>query len=140
MSVPYLQPPLPLMRPAAAEAIPAEHGPARGVQYSVKLDGIRCAAFALPDGPVLQSRGGHNRTRDFSTIAAAVAHLPTGTVLAGELCAWNTTEQRFEFEALLRSRRAREASGDLALSYIAFDLLAAPEDCVSSPLAAAGTC
>lgn len=46
----------------------------------------------------------------------------------------DATEQRFALEALLRSRRAREAAGDLAISYIAFDLLAAPDDLRELPL------
>ncbi|MGP3982924.1 ATP-dependent DNA ligase [Streptomyces sp. KR80] len=116
-------PPLEVMRPKRAAAIPPEDGMPGGVQYTVKLDGFRALAFSLPRRVTLQSRSGRDLARDFPTIASAVATLPHGTVLDGEICAW--VEGRFAFEQLLRSRAARDAD-QVALAYIAFDLLALP--------------
>lgn len=119
-----LQPPLPVMRPKAVHEVPAEDALPGGTQYSIKLDGWRALAFARGDAPaVLQSRSGRDLASDFPGIAAAVAALPEGVVLDGELCAWH--EGRFAFGQLVRSARARERD-DVQVSYIAFDVLAVP--------------
>ncbi|AXK33478.1 DNA ligase [Streptomyces armeniacus] len=119
-----VSPPVEVMRPRAARSVPASNGLPGGVQYSVKLDGLRIVAFARGGGrAVLQSRSGRDRAADFPAIAAGVAALPTGVVLDGELCAWK--DGAFAFTELLRSRAARERDG-VALSYIAFDVLAVP--------------
>ncbi|MDI2130523.1 hypothetical protein [Yinghuangia seranimata] len=113
---PGLEPPLEVMRPRKATTVPTEQAMPGGVQYSVKLDGFRALAFARgPEPAVLQSRVGRDLARDFPEIARAVAALPTGTVLGGELCAW--TGDKLDFEALPRTRAARKAA-DVALAYI----------------------
>lgn len=120
-----LEPPLPVMRPKAVREVPAEDALPGGTQYSIKLDGWRALAFARGDAPaVLQSRSGRDLGPDFPGIAAAVAGLPEGVVLDGELCAWH--EGRFAFGQLVRSSRAR-ARDAVQVSYVAFDLLAVPE-------------
>ncbi|MET9401166.1 DNA ligase [Kitasatospora sp. NPDC002965] len=113
------------MRPAAVPAVPAADGlGGSGVLYELKLDGFRCVAFARGERvPYLQTRSGRDLAADFPSIAAAVARLPAGLVLDGELVAWRGG--RFAFEELLRTRQAR-ASEDVALGLIAFDLLALP--------------
>lgn len=119
-----VSPPVEVMRPRAARALPPSNGLPGGVQYSVKLDGLRIVAFALGGGrAVLQSRSGRDRAADFPAVAAGVAGLPAGVVLDGELCAWK--DGALAFTELLRSRAARERDG-AALSYVAFDLLALP--------------
>ncbi|MDI2131882.1 DNA ligase [Yinghuangia seranimata] len=101
-----------------ADALPG------GVQYSIKLDGFRAVAFARGADPaVLQSRSGRDLAPDFPTVAAAVAELPDGTVLDGELCAWH--EGRLDFGRLVQSARGRERDG-VPVGYVAFDLLAVP--------------
>lgn len=92
-----------------------------GVQYSVKLDGIRCLCFRLEDQVVLQSRTGRDLARDFPDIAAAAAELPAGTVLDGELCAVDD-DGRYVFEQLLRSQANRTAH----LAFVAVDQVAEP--------------
>ncbi|WP_436772235.1 ATP-dependent DNA ligase [Yinghuangia sp. YIM S09857] len=113
------------MRPKAVREVPAENALPGGTQYSIKLDGWRALAFARGGAPaVLQSRSGRDLAPDFPKIAAAVAALPQGVVLDGELCAWH--EGRFAFGQLVRSARAR-ARDSVQVSYVAFDLLAVPE-------------
>ncbi|GAA4951305.1 hypothetical protein GCM10023205_10180 [Yinghuangia aomiensis] len=119
-----LSPPVTVMRPKAVPDLPDEGGMPGGVQYSIKLDGFRVVAFALGSGrAVLQSRTGRDLAADFPTVAAAVAALPAGTVLDGELCAWH--DGRLAFDQLARTRAARDRDR-VALTYAAFDLLAAP--------------
>ncbi|OEU96152.1 hypothetical protein AN216_22405 [Streptomyces oceani] len=121
------------MRPRAARTVPATNALPGGVQYSVKLDGLRIVGFALGAGrAVLQSRSGRDRSADFPAVAEAIAELPAGVVLDGELCAWRNGA--LAFRELLRSRAARERDG-AALSYVAFDQLAGPgEDVRERPL------
>ncbi|MGR8008288.1 ATP-dependent DNA ligase [Streptomyces hypolithicus] len=119
-----VEPPVRVMRPRPAAAIPAANGLAGGVQYSVKLDGYRCVAFARgPASAVLQSRSGRDMARDFPDIAAAVAALPAGLVLDGEVCAW--VGGAFDFGKLMRPHAARVAGG-VVVAYVVFDVLAVP--------------
>ncbi|MEU9979963.1 DNA ligase [Streptomyces sp. NPDC050856] len=120
-----LRPPVAVMRPRRAEEIPGQSSVPGGFQYSVKLDGFRALAFVLEGGRVfLQSRSGRDLGGDFPTVGAYLReHLPAGTVLDGELCAYR--EGRLSFTDLLRSRADRERAG-VPVSYIAFDVLAVP--------------
>ncbi|MFG2502316.1 DNA ligase [Streptomyces sp. NPDC048441] len=122
-----VRPPVDVMRPRPVDEIPGHDtgSTAGGFQYSVKLDGFRALAFVLDDGKVfLQSRSHRDLSREFPEIAAYLRdHLPPGTVLDGELCAYR--EGRLSFTDLLRSHSDRERSG-VPVSYIAFDILAVP--------------
>ncbi|MQS03674.1 ATP-dependent DNA ligase, partial [Streptomyces alkaliterrae] len=120
-----LRPPVEVMRPHRADQVPSAADLPGGVQYSPKLDGFRCVAFVLEDGQVvLQSRAGRHLEDDFPQVASALARqLPVGVVLDGELCAWD--RGRLAFEALLRSRRGRDAAG-IPVTFAAFDVLAVP--------------
>lgn len=113
------------MRPRPADEIPPRDSMPGGCQYSLKLDGFRALAFVLDGGRVfLQSRSRRDLSGEFPEIAAHLgAHLPAGTVLDGELCAYR--EGRLSFTDLLRSHRDRERAG-VPVSYIAFDILAVP--------------
>ncbi|WP_327374171.1 DNA ligase [Streptomyces sp. NBC_01216] len=125
MSGVVLRPPAGVMRPRAADEIPARGSVPGGLQYSVKLDGFRALAFVLEEGRVfLQSRSERDLSREFPGIAACLRDLlPAGTVLDGELCAYR--EGRLSFGDLLRSPGDRARLG-VPVSYIAFDLLALP--------------
>lgn len=132
-------PPVEVMRPRAAAEIPAADGLAGGVQYSIKLDGFRCVAFARggrgagPGSAVLQSRSGRNMALDFPDVAAAIGALPAGLVLDGEVCAW--VDGAFSFAQLMRPHAARVADG-VVVAYVAFDVLAVPgRDVRELPLA-----
>ncbi|MFF7811679.1 DNA ligase [Streptomyces sp. NPDC007945] len=120
-----LVPPVDVMRPRSADAIPPQAPAPRELQYSLKLDGFRALAFVLEGGRVvLQSRSRRDLSPEFPDIAAALAgQLPPGLVLDGELCAYR--EGRISFTDLLRSHADR-VRGRVPVSYIAFDLLAVP--------------
>jgi DNA ligase D-like protein (predicted ligase) len=63
--------------------------------YERKLDGERCLAFR--DGDVrLLSRNQHDVTSTFPEVAEALAALPDGCVLDGEIVAFDGDETRFE--------------------------------------------
>ena len=122
--VEVLEPPVELMRPRTVPTIPAADALPGGTRYELKLDGFRCAAFARGTRPpVLQSRSGRDLSPGFPAIASAVAALPAGLVLDGELCAWH--EGKLAFEQLLRPRAARDADR-VALALVVFDVLAVP--------------
>jgi len=120
----YLRPPVQLMRPAPARTLPHEDAMPGGCQYSVKLDGFRGAAFALPEGPVLQSRTGRDLAPRFPQLAAAIAALPAGAVLDGEIVAWRGV--RLSRVDLARTAAARAREG-VQVRYVAFDVLAVPD-------------
>lgn len=125
-----LRPPLPVMQPKPVRAVPGPDDLPGGVRYEVKLDGYRCLAFANgAQPPVLQSRSGRNMAADYPGIAGAVALLPAGLVLDGELCAWKDGKLSF---GGLRSRgpRGSRVSGadpaGVSLALVVFDVLALP--------------
>ncbi|MGW0118407.1 ATP-dependent DNA ligase [Streptomyces sp. NPDC003327] len=120
-----LLPPVEVMRPRSADAIPPQAAPPHDLQYSLKLDGFRALAFVLDGGRVvLQSRSHRDLAPEFPEITGPLAaQLPPGTVLDGELCAYR--DGRLSFTDLLRSRADRARTG-VPVSYIAFDLLAMP--------------
>ncbi len=118
-----LRPPLEVMRPEPVGAVPAEGAVPGGVMYQIKLDGFRALAFVLPEGPVLQARSGRDLAPRFPELLPALAALPVGSVLDGEVCAWHAG--RFAFGELLRTPAARARDG-AAVAYIAFDALTAP--------------
>ncbi|MFF1508948.1 DNA ligase [Streptomyces sp. NPDC058326] len=120
-----LVPPVDVMRPRAADEIPAQAEPPRQLQYSLKLDGFRALAFVLDGGRVvLQSRSRRDLAPEFPGTAAHLREqLPPGIVLDGELCAYR--EGRLSFTDLLRSPADRARAG-VPVSYIAFDILAVP--------------
>jgi bifunctional non-homologous end joining protein LigD len=87
--------------------------------YEVKWDGYRI--IAVKDGARVHliSRNEKDLTRDYPTVAAAIAQLkPTHVVLDGELVAVGA-HGKPSFQAL-----QHRATSDLALVYYAFDLLA----------------
>lgn len=117
-----LRPPLEVLRPTAVRTVPAADALPGGVQYSVKLDGFRCAAFSLDGRAFLQSREGNDLAGRFGPLAAAVAALPVGTVLDGEICI--VVDGLFRFDQLQLAPRRRDPAGHLV--YVAFDALALP--------------
>jgi bifunctional non-homologous end joining protein LigD len=114
-----LSPPLQVQRPEPVlrlpEALPG------GALWQAKLDGHRTVAFIDADGVTLQARSGRIVTTRFPEVLPALAALPAGTVLDGEVVA--VRDGQFEFTALAgtaASRRMRH----VAVSYVAFDVLA----------------
>lgn len=93
--------------------------------FEVKWDGLRCIAFALPNGGVrLQDRGLHDLTDALPELAAAVGRqVPQGTVLDGEVVATDG-DGRPDYE-LLRRRLEGGArlKDEIPLALLAFDVL-----------------
>lgn len=126
--VPGRRPPLAVLPPV--EVIRPQPGPVPGTgssaglwQFSVKLDGWRCCAFAVGDGEIrLQARSGSDITSAFPEAVQALRGLPVGAALDGELCAWK--EGKFAFEQLARSPAGRRRAG-VQVTFVAFDALAA---------------
>jgi ATP-dependent DNA ligase len=136
MSVPGL-PSLPpeLSGPVAVElakpvrTIPAASALPGGCLYEPKWDGYRLVVVRTGGSTRVWSKQGRDLTDRFpDVVAAAVAQVPAGTVLDGEVVIWNGS--RLDF-GLLQQRMVTPAGRIAALaaahpaSYVAFDLLAA---------------
>jgi ATP-dependent DNA ligase len=100
-----------------------------GCVYEPKWDGYRLVVVRTSTSTRLWSKQGRDLTDRFPDIAAAaLAQVPAGTVLDGEVVIWNGS--RLDF-GLLQKRMATAAGRIGALvathpaSYVAFDLLAA---------------
>ena len=113
------------MQPTAVPVMPGERALRGGSRYEVKVDGWRARAVIRPGGRAeLRSRRGTSLDGRFPELAIALAGLPLGMVLDGEIVAAHP-DGSLDFLALQRSRQARAAAG-LTDLYIAFDVLAGP--------------
>jgi ATP-dependent DNA ligase len=123
-----LRPPVDVQRPQSVTTLPnAPH-----LVFDVKLDGWRVVAF-VDESVVLQARSGRIVTTQFPEVLSALADLPAGTVLDGEVVA--VRRGRFDFHALAGSAAQRRRAG-VAVSFVAFDVLAdAGEMTTGLPLA-----
>jgi ATP-dependent DNA ligase len=99
-----------------------------GCLYEPKWDGYRLVVVRTGTSTRVWSKQGRDLTDRFpDVVAAAVAEVPTGTVLDGEVVVWNGS--RLDF-GLLQQRMATPRGRITALarahpaSYVAFDLLA----------------
>ncbi|UOY00441.1 ATP-dependent DNA ligase [Blastococcus sp. PRF04-17] len=116
-----------LAKPVAA--IPPAHALSGGCRYEPKWDGYRLVVVRTAASTRLWSKQGRDLTDRFPDIAAAaLAQVPAGTVVDGEVVIWNGS--RLDFGLL--QRRMVTAPGRIAplvaaspASYVAFDLLAA---------------
>ncbi|MFJ5926476.1 DNA ligase [Kitasatospora sp. NPDC092948] len=125
-----LRPPVEVMQPVPVRAVPAEDALPGGVQYTIKVDGIRAVAHIEEEHRVrLISRRGNDLTDRFPQLPPALATLPIGTVLDGEIVAYTPSPGggpgHLDFHALLRTDRARRAAG-VQVHYVAWDALAVP--------------
>lgn len=114
-----LRPPLEVQQPERVTRLP-DSMPG-GMLFQAKLDGWRCLAFINQDAVILQARSKRLMTDEFPEILPALATLPAGTVLDGEICA--IRDGVFDFHALRSAPRSRAAAG-VAVSFVAFDILA----------------
>jgi ATP-dependent DNA ligase len=137
--VPLTAPGLPGLPPELAGPVAVELAkPVRGIppvnalpggcRYEPKWDGYRLVIVRQRDSTRLWSKQGRDLTDRFPDVAAAaLAQLPPGTVVDGEVVVWNG--ERLDF-GLLQKRMVTAASriGPLVAahpaSYVAFDLLA----------------
>jgi len=109
--------------------IPPAHALPGGSVYEPKWDGYRLVIVRQGGSTRLWSKQGRDLTDRFpDVVAAAVAQVPAGSVVDGEVVIWNG--DRLDF-GLLQRRMVTAASRIGALvaaspaSYVAFDLLAA---------------
>jgi DNA ligase-1 len=94
-----------------------------------KFDGIRAHAHKSPSRVALFSRTLDEVTAQFPDVAAALAAVPGGFLLDGEIVAWRAAERRPDSFFLLQRRLGRKAPGSDVLSeipaaFIAYDCLA----------------
>jgi ATP-dependent DNA ligase len=108
--------------------IPAPHALPGGCLYEPKWDGYRLVVVRTAGSTRVWSKQGRDLTDRFpDVVAAAVAQVPAGTVLDGEVVIWNGS--RLDF-GLLQQRMVTAAGRIPALaaahpaSYVAFDVLA----------------
>ena len=108
--------------------IPAPHALPGGCLYEPKWDGYRLVVVRSAASTRVWSKQGRDLTDRFpDVVAAAVAQLPPGTVLDGEVVIWNGA--RLDF-GLLQQRMVTGPGRIPALaaahpaSYVAFDVLA----------------
>lgn len=117
-----LRPPIQVMRPMLAKAVPAETALPGGAVYQPKYDGWRVISFVLPGRIHLQTRSGREVASHFPEITEAMSrHLETGVVVDGEVVAH--ADGALMFPRLAGSPASRRAAG-ITVSYVAFDLLA----------------
>ncbi len=116
-----------LAKPVAA--IPPANALPGGCLYEPKWDGYRLVVVRTGSSTRVWSKQGRDLTDRFPDVAAAaLAQVPAGTVLDGEVVIWNGS--RLDFGLL--QRRMVTAAGRIGplvaaapASYVAFDLLAA---------------
>ena len=115
-----------LAKPVAT--VPHAHALVGGCLYEPKWDGYRLVIVRSARSTRLWSKQGRDLTDRFPDVAAAaLAQLPAGTVVDGEVVIWNGA--RLDF-GLLQRRMVTAASRIAPLvaaapaSYVAFDLLA----------------
>jgi ATP-dependent DNA ligase len=110
---------------ATSEAVPRvflagthpQHHITAGATEEIKLDGYRALAVKSVNGVMLFSRRRKSLNRQFPYIVEALADLPAGTVVDGEVLAIDESG-RFDFN-LLQHFRAESSR----IQYYIFDLL-----------------
>jgi ATP-dependent DNA ligase len=125
---PELAGPVAVQLAKPVRAIPAANALPGGCRYEPKWDGYRLVVVRSGSSTSVWSKQGRDLTDRFpDVVAAALAQIPTGTVLDGEVVIWNGS--RLDF-GLLQQRMVTAAGRLGALvaahpaSYVAFDLLA----------------
>lgn len=114
-----------------AHALQAEDVPKLDLQHYFiewKFDGIRAQIIKRNDTVYIWSRGEEIITHHFPEIQTMASNWPNGTVVDGEIVAWNSTEQKVDSFAKLQKRiNTKKPSAKLCNSipthFIAYDLL-----------------
>ena len=126
---PELSGPVGVMLAKPVGRLPAPHALPGGCRYEPKWDGYRLVVVRGARSTRVWSKQGRDLTDRFQDVAtAAIAQLPPGTVVDGEVVIWNG--DRLDF-GLLQRRMVTTASrlGPIMTahpaSFVAFDLLAA---------------
>lgn len=125
---PELAGPVEVALARAQDEIPLPGAAPGGYAYDLKWDGFRLVVVRGRDRTRLWSRSGTDLTARFPDVAAAaLAALPAGVVIDGEVVAWNG--QRLDFDLLRRRLSTSPAAMPVEAashpaSFVAFDLLA----------------
>ena len=133
--------PYPFFLAHALEDAPATLGPIDDYQAEWKWDGIRAQLVVRRDGASVWSRGEDLVSGSFPELAAAAHALPVGTVVDGEILAWqDDADAPLPFAALQqrlnRKNPAARMLRDVPVVLLAYDLLEdAGEDIRALPLA-----
>ncbi len=120
--------PYPFMLAAALESPPEDLGPVADWILEWKWDGIRAQLVRRDEVSMVWSRGEEPLDRAFPEIAAVARALPAGTVLDGEIVAWEH-ERPLPF-GMLQQRLGRTDAApmlfpEVPVRFLAFDLLEA---------------
>lgn len=118
--------PYPFMLAHPLQSEPIELGDPHQWLAEWKWDGIRAQVLRRDDHSFIWSRGEELILERFPELHAAIAQLPDGTVLDGEIVAWKD-EQVMPFAELQkrigRKRVGKKLLGDVPCRFIAFDNL-----------------
>jgi DNA ligase-1 len=134
--------PYPFFLAHALEDAPDTLGALADWQAEWKWDGVRAQLVVRSDGASVWSRGEELVSAAFPEIVAAARALPPGTVIDGEILAWDDDADAPRPFAALQQRLNRTAPGarvlhDVPVVLIAYDLLEeAGVDVRAEPLAA----
>ncbi len=120
--------PYPFMLAHPLTETPQTLGPFNDWQLEWKWDGIRAQLIRRKGRSAIWSRGDEDISQAFPEIIQAMSTLPDGTVLDGELVAWDQPKlMPLPFSVLQKrlNRKSVELSfwPDVAVAVIAFDLL-----------------
>ena len=120
--------PYPFFLAHPLEAEPSTLGARDAWQAEWKWDGIRAQLLVRDDGASLWSRGEELVSEQFPEILEAARRVSPGTVLDGEIVAWDERRHRVAPFASLQRRLNRKAPGatilrDVPVAFIAYDLL-----------------
>lgn len=131
--------PYPFFLASPLEGIPSALGNLDEWQVEWKWDGIRAQLIRRQDQVLIWSRGDEIVTETFPEIAEAGCALPDGTVLDGEILAWQNDRPQ-PFGSLQRRLGRKSASSrmraEVPVVFLAFDLLEwQGEDWRARPLA-----
>jgi DNA ligase-1 len=133
--------PYPFFLAHALEDAPATLGPVDEYQAEWKWDGIRAQLVVRRDGASVWSRGEDLVSASFPELVAAARALPVGTVVDGEILAWEDDAAAPLPFAALQQRINRKSPAarmlrDVPVVLLAYDLLEdAGEDIRGLPLA-----
>jgi DNA ligase-1 len=124
ISRPY---PFCLAAPLEGQSIPTDLGAPEGWQVEWKWDGIRAQLVRRGGSTFLWSRGEDLITERFPEVRDASAALGDGTVLDGELLAWDARSGVMDFGALQRrigrKRVGAKLLAEVPVVFLAYDLL-----------------
>ena len=118
--------PFPFCLASPLQVEPAEIGQADQWWAEWKWDGIRCQLLNSEQGGMIWTRGDESAGESFPELLDLCPHLPSGTILDGEILAWGAEGLR-SFSRL-QKRLGRKAPGPSLLKkepvrFMAYDLL-----------------